>query len=158
MIFRYGVYCLDIDAEKTRQFYENHVYESCSCAGCRNFAGAYHLLPEEFLRFVRQFGVDPGKPAEITAYSSLDGNLTFYDGFYHICGKIIEGKEPYLRTGERTYQLDEQYLINIREDVPVFFKEQCALIDKDFPRPVIQIEFQCSVPWVLDEPNPYFYP
>ena len=106
----------------------------------------------------RKFGIDIGKPAEITAYNSSDGNLTYYDGFYHICGTILAGKDPWLQVGERAYRLNEQYALKITNDFSVFFTEKCALVDKEFPTPVIQMEIQCNIPWVLEEPNPYYYP
>ena len=106
MIFESGVYQMDIDVERTQHFYANEDFEFCTCAGCRNFSKAYHLFPEAVQQFFRKFGIDIGKPAEITAYNSSDGNLTFYDGFYHICGTILAGKDPWLQVGERAYQLD----------------------------------------------------
>ena len=158
MIFESGVYQLDIDVERTRHFYANEDFEFCTCAGCRNFSRAYHLFPEAVQQFFGKFGIDIGKPAEITAYNSSDGNLTYYDGFYHICGTILAGKDPWLQVGERAYQLDEQYALKVTNDFSVFFTEKCALVDKEFPTPVIQMEIQCNIPWVLEESNPYYYP
>ena len=158
MIFEAGVYKLDIDLDRTRQFYKNKDWEFCTCAGCRNFVKAYPLITEVVQQFFEQFGIDIGKPAEITAYNSNDGNMTFYDGFYHICGTVLAGKNPFRQIDARAYQLDEQYALKLTDDFSVFFTERCALVDKDFPRPVIQMEIQCNIPWVLDEPNPYHYP
>ena len=62
-----------------------------------------------------------------------------------------------MQVGEKSYRLNEQYALKVTEDVSVFFTERCALVEKDFPAPVIQMEIQCNVAWVLDEPNPYFY-
>ena len=158
MIFESGVYRLDIDVERTRHFYANRNYEFCTCAGCRNFAKAYQLFSEAVQQFFEKFGIHIGKPAEITAYNSYDGDLTFYEVYYHICGTILAGKDPWLQVGERAYRLNEQYALNVTNDFSVFFSEECALVDKAFPTPVIQMEVQCNIPWVLDEPNPYYYP
>jgi hypothetical protein len=158
MIFESGVYRLDIDADRTQHFYESEDYESCTCAGCRNFAIACHLFPEAVHQFFEQFGIKIGQPAEITAYNSSDGNTTYYDGFYHICGSILAGNDPWLQVGERAYQLDEQYALKVTNDFSVFFTDKCALVEENFPSPVIQMEIQCTIPWVLDEPNPYHYP
>lgn len=159
MIFEFGEYKLDIDIDRTRRFYETTDDSlGCDCAGCRNFRKAYPLIPDAVQGFFRQLGVDIGKPAEMTAYNSFDGNETNYDGFYHICGTILAGKDPWLQVGERAYQLDEQYALKLTEDYSVFFTEKCALVDKDFPAPVIQLEIQSNIPWVLEEPNPYHYP
>lgn len=158
MIFRSGIYELDVDVDRTRQFYTNENYEFCTCAGCRNFSKAYSLLPEVVQRFFQQFGIHMGKPAEISAYNSVDGNSTFYGGFYHICGTVLTGKNPWQKTGKRTYSLDQRYALNLTGDCSVFFTDACSLVEKDFPAPVIQMEFQCSIPWVLEEPNPYYDP
>ena len=39
MIFQFGEYKIDVDAEKTRQFYDRAktVSEECQCDGCLNF-------------------------------------------------------------------------------------------------------------------------
>lgn len=159
MIFEFGVYKLDIDVDRTRCFYET-VDDSlgCDCAGCRNFRKAYPLIPDAVQAFFRQLGVDIGKPAEMTAYVSRDGNMTLYDGFYHICGSILEGREPFIQIDERHFQLDESMTIKLTPDHFVYFTNKCGLVEKDFPTPVIQLEIQGIIPWVLDEPNPYHDP
>ena len=157
MILEYGVYQLDIDADRTRHFYSDQNYEFCTCSGCRNFSEAYPMIPDVVQQFFQQFGIDIGKPAEITPVFSSDGNLTYYDGFYHICGTILKGKDPWIKIAERTFQLDDQYALKLTEHFKVFFVEKCAMVDKDFPAPAIQMEIQCYIPWVLDEPNPYFF-
>ena len=158
MIFEFGKYKLDIDVDRTRQFYQNEDYEFCTCAGCRNFAKAYPFLPDAVQGFFRQLGVDIGKPAEITAYVSRDGNMTFYDGFYHICGSILDGREPFIQIDERHFQLDERMTIKLTPDHFIYFTSKCGLVEKDFPTPVIQLEIQGNIPWVLNESNPYYYP
>jgi len=85
MIVKFCEYILDIDIDRTRRFYETADDSlGCDCAGCRNFCKAYPLIPEAVQDFFQQLGVDIGKPAEMTAYVSHDGNLTLYGGFYHI--------------------------------------------------------------------------
>ena len=159
MIFEFGTFKVDVDVERTRRFYETVEDQlGCECAGCRNFRKAYPLLPDAVQAFFRQLGVDIGKPAEATAYNSYDGNLTFYDGFYHICGTILEGREPFIQVDKRHFQLDKNMTINLTPDYFAYFTSKCGLVDEDFPTPVIQLEIQGNIPWVLDEPNPYFYP
>lgn len=158
MILKFDIYQLDIDVDRTQYFYENAVCESsnlCSCAGCRNFYKSISVFPEKVQQFFRQLGIDIGKPAEISAIHSPDGNMTLYNGFYHICGSILAGKNPWVQVGARSFRLDEQYLLKITPDFSVYFTDKCGLVDEDFPAPVIQLEVQCCIPWVLDEPNPY---
>ena len=159
MIFEFGTFKVDVDVERTRRFYETVEDQlGCECAGCRNFRKAYPLLPDAVQAFFRQLGVDIGKPAEATAYNSYDGNLTFYDGFYHICGTILESPRLYIKTDEQHTQLDRNAIVALTADYGFYFTDRCGLVDEDFPTPVIQLEIQGNIPCVLDEPNPYFYP
>ena len=158
MILEFGEYILDIDIDRTRHFYANKDYAFCTCAGCRNYAKAHLLLPESVQHFFWQFGIDIGKPAEITAYNSSDGNLTFYDGFYHICGSILKSPKLFNQIDDKNFQLNENATIKLTPDHFAYFTKECALVEKEFPTPVIQLQVQGYVPWVLDEPNPYYYP
>ena len=159
MILEFYEYKLDIDIDRTRRFYET-VDDSlwCDCAGCRNFRKAYPLIPNAVQGFFRQLGVDIGKPAEISAYVSFDGNLTLYDRFYHICGSILEAPELLIPIDEKSSQLDENATIKLTPDHFAYFTNKCALVEKEFPTPTIQLEIQGTIPWVLNEPNPYHYP
>lgn len=150
---------LDIDIDRTRCFYET-VDDSLGfdCAGCRNFRIAYPLIPDAVQGFFRQLGVDIGKPAEMTAYVSHDGNLTLYDGFYHICGSILKSPKLFIQIDEKHSQLDENATIKLTPDHFAYFTSECALVEKEFPTPVIQMGIHGNIPWVLEESNPYHYP
>ena len=158
MIFEFGLYKLDIDIDRTRRFYETTNDVLCDCAGCRNFHVAHALLPDDVQTFFQELGIDIGKPAEMTAIVSRDGNITLYDGFYHICGSILNGPEPFVRIDERHRQFDQNAIIKLTPDHFVYFTSECFLVADNFPSPVIQLEFQGNVPWMLEESNPYFNP
>ena len=159
MIFIFDDYKLDIDVNRTRRFYETvDSHPGCDCAGCRNFCKAYPLIHDAVQGFFRQLGVDIGKPAEMTAYVSRDGNTTLYSGFYHICGSIVKSPKLYTQIDETHFQLDHNATIELIPNHFVYFTDNCALIEEGFPTPIIQLELQTHVPWVLDEPNPYHYP
>ena len=159
MTLDFGKYKLDIDIDRTRHFYEM-ADESlgCDCAGCRNFRKAYPLIPDAIHGFFRQLGVDPGKPAEMSAYESQDGNMTFYDGFYHICGSILESPNLFIKIDDKHFQLDENATIKLSPGYSAYFTSECDLVEDGFPAPVIQLEIQGNIPWVLAESNPYYYP
>lgn len=156
-IINIGIYSMDIDVEKTARFYDRRRGPSCDCAGCRNFNRAVHILPEPVQEFFRRFGVDPANPAEMSAYVSRDGNATYYNGFYHVCGKILEGRQPMVKVAEKRYELDERYVIHLDKETSAYFTEEVYLLDKNFPEPAIQLEFDCTLPWLLDEKNPYTF-
>lgn len=156
MIFDFDIYQLDVDVERTRVYYEADHRDICSCPGCRNFDLAVHSLPESIQQFFRSLGIDIGKPENIGIYFSRDGLKTYYDGFYNICGTILNGKDPWTQTDERAFTFDDSCRITLTDDFFVYFSRKPHLLDKSFPLPAIAVEFQGYIPWVLDEPNPYF--
>lgn len=155
MIFESGPYCLDIYVEKTQEFYAKNGAISCECEGCQNFKQAVSHLPEEVNDFFTQFGVDPTKPAEICAHHSADGIQTLYSGFYHICGSILSGKNPWVQVAKKQFHLNKEYSIKLSDDFSFYFTEECMLVDENFPAPVIQMEFTGNLPWVIEKHNPY---
>lgn len=155
MIYENGPYRIDVDVERTRAFYKDAAYYDCTCPGCRNFALASKLAPEPVKAFFESFGIDFGKPAEIYASHACDADTLFYGGFYHICGTILEGRDAWIQTGEKSYRLDETYSIDLTEDFSVYFTNDVQLLEEGFPSPVIQLEIFGPLPWVLEEKNEY---
>lgn len=155
MIFDIGIYQLDIDAEKTKLFYTNADGIGCDCDGCRNYAQAVKSLPSPVLQFFHQFGIDPEKPAEVYANYAPSKDTVHYGGFYHVCGTILAGTEPWVYVDPNCYHLDDQYQIQLSNDHSVYITQQIHLLENGFPQPVIQIEIVFIMPWVLNEPNPY---
>ena len=154
MLFERGVYVIEHDPERTKDFYARAADTLCDCAGCRNFRASVSRMPEELRDFLEQFGIDPAKPAEMSAVHAPDPGRIFYDGFYHLCGELLEGPEPFIQTGPKNFRLDQNYLLPVGEG-SVWFGAKCALVDPDFPRPVLQLELSFYQPWVLEEENPY---
>lgn len=155
MVFEIGNYCLNVDTVRTSAYYSTLNGTGCDCAGCRNYALALSKLSEPIHTFLSQFGIDPRTPIEMSVLHSPDGMRTCYDGFSHICGTILAGTEPWIQTGPKSRQLDQNYLIEITSDCSAYFTNECALVDCDFPHPIIQLHISFSLPWVLEEPNPY---
>ena len=155
MIFERGVYRIEHDPERTGGFYAQAPDTLCDCAGCRNFRAAVSRMSEELRSFLEQFGIDPAKPAETTAYNALKDGQTWYHAWFHICGEILEGTEPYRQTGPKHFEMKAEDQIPLGEDSDAWFKSDCALLDKDFPRPAMELNVTFYLPWVLEEKNPY---
>ena len=70
MIFQFGEYKIDVDVEKTRQFYDRAktVSEGCQCDGCLNFERAVDKLPQNIRDFFSALGVDMKKICECYVY------------------------------------------------------------------------------------------
>ena len=155
MFFDRGVNRIEHDPERTREFYAQAPDTLCNCAGCRNFRAAVSRMSEALRSFLEQFGIDPVKPAEMSVVYAPAKDALCYNGFYHFCGEIREGREAYIQTGERSFELDQRYIISVNEGEQVWFLVKCALIDANFPRPATQVEVFFNLPWVLDEENTY---
>lgn len=155
MIFEQSVYKLDVDVEQTRAFYEAEPGISCDCSGCRNFIEIAGALPEHIDAYLRQFGIDPGKPAEASAVYAPDADSIFYSGSYYICGTMLEGTDPWIPNGPKSYALREGYYISLGagDDSVSFYEDDGWNPEWENQLFRLQIFFKAS--WVLDEENTY---
>lgn len=140
MIFEFSQWVVDIDVEKTREFYNNasFVSEVCPCSGCRNYEKAIDFLPDEVISFFSRLGIEMKKIREVYVNYANADNTVYYGGFYHVCGKIISG---------------ENKGFSVAKDFTVLFQSDCYLLEDNFPVPAIQIEILTNIPWVLNEDN-----
>jgi hypothetical protein len=67
-----------------------------------------------------------------------DDGTHYYGGFYHCVGRI--GHEP-----------GEARLVRITPTMGIWFTAHVALVPKDFPQPILQLEFTGNIPWVLED-------
>lgn len=155
MFFERGVYRIEHDSERTREFYAQAPDTCCDCAGCRNFRAAVSRMSEALRSFLEQFGIDPAKPAEMSVLYAPAKDEVCYNGFYHFCGEIREGRDAYIQTGERSFELDQRYIISVSDGERAWFLAECALLATNFPLPAVQMEVFFNLPWVLDEENTY---
>lgn len=157
LLMEYGDYRLEIDIERTRAFYSSsqRLVASCTCDGCRNYAAAAKLLPVESLQFFASIGVDIQKAAEIYAICKNPDGTLLYGGFYHLCGRILEGDSAWQPTEKNMKHLDEKKMFTLSERFKVSFQSDCSLLEEFFPAPAIQMEILENLPWVLDIENTY---
>ena len=150
MTFTFSTYRLEVDVEATRAWYAAQTLPgvTCDCAGCRNFLRAADAMPAPVRDFLCRLGADPLRPAELCYYSGTPEKL-YGGGWYHICGRILEGAVP---PGSR--QAFGEWL-ELAEGFSAAFKPECDLLAEDFPRPCFQMELNHCYPWVLAEANPY---
>lgn len=146
--FVFGGYRLAVDVEKTQAYYAAHPlpWVTCTCGGCRNFAEAVKLLPENIKAFFTALGLDPEKPAETCWYPGTKTESNG-DAWYHLCGTILERAEPgeNMRFGE---------WMEVAENFRAAFGPECHLLPEDFPRPCFQMDVIFQLSWVLEEANP----
>lgn len=108
----------------------------CDCPYCRNFLIAFQGLPSEFITILHKFGIDPAQPTEIVHYNdNLDGTHQ-YGWWYHLVGQIISGTES---------------LVDFAQGMQIEFRNKDELAPKNFPRPIVQVEFFAQLPWFLED-------
>lgn len=155
MRFENDFYLIDVDEVRTGAYYARLKHEGCTCSGCRNFYAAVSRMEPALRAFLEQFGIDPAKPAEMSALCATDANTICYNGWYHLCGQILRGAEPFEQIAPKRFQLRKEAQFRLSEDSLLHFTLDCHLLDADFPQPAAQVEVTFSLPWVLDEENTY---
>lgn len=157
MYIKFGQYEADIDIEKTKQFYENAdvVGNNCVCDGCLNFEKAVDTSPQAVKKFFDTLGIDMRKACECYVNCADNDGSLLYGGFYHVCGILLHGESAWRKTSETASCWDNKAAFSISPDFYISFQKDIVLLEKDFPLPVIQLEFLAKIPWVLKKENPY---
>ena len=157
MIIEFGNYIIDVDVEKTREFYRNaeSVSEGCSCDGCLNYEKAVDVLPSAIKIFFDNLGIDMKKVCECYVNTANKDGTLMYGGFYHICGNLITGESGWHKVSESYAVWNNKVTFAITDFFHVSVQSDVALLEDGFPLPVIQLEFLADIPWVLDKENPY---
>lgn len=157
MLMTFGQYFVDIDAEKTRRFYERlrSVSEECFCDGCRNFEKAVDTLPQSVKVFFSTLGIDMKKACECYVNCKNEDGSLYYAGFYHLCGRLLEGKSAWRKIDENHAVFDETETFSVADNFKISFSKKINLLEDGFPQPVIQLDFFATIPWVLEKANTY---
>ena len=156
MIFNFGSYVLDIDVDRTRAFYGRPdvktTSEQCVCTGCQNYDAAILLASPKVLNFFESLGIDPRKPAEV--YDLLGGDpdeagTMYYNGWYHVCGVRLQGDDAWVNVTDEMKHLEFAKMYAVDDSFKVSFEEGTLMLHKAFPSPVLQMEIDAHLPWVL---------
>ena len=157
MIFEFGSYKIEVDVDRTKQFYETapRVSESCACNGCRNYEQAVQRLPATITDFFASLGIDMRCVCEVYVnYANPDSSL-LYGGFYHLCGTLLSGESAWIPTSSTSSYWEENRAFPVTDGFRISFQQKCDLLEKDFPLPALQLELSANIPWVLSEENPW---
>ena len=157
MLFTFGNYTVDIDVEKTKQAYDklSLISQRCSCDGCQNFERSVDSLPSSVRSFFDTMGIDLKKIVECYVNCKNEDGTLFYGGFCHVCGTMIQGKSAWVKTSETQSYYHPDLAHPLHDHFYVSFQEECFIVEEPFEGPLLQIEFQATIPWVLDKENTY---
>jgi hypothetical protein len=141
MITRIAKWEIDHDPALTANCYGRYVGDRCECIACRNFRAVAidRAFPEPFRDLAQKLGIDVSKPAELAHYGE-PGSPCLTGGWFHLVGRVLSGRDwpqdggPYLGLSQ------------------FGFTERVALLPDSFKGyPIVQLEFETTVPWVLKE-------
>jgi len=123
---------VEIDEESTLRWYAAAEDWSCDCGDCRNFLALAREreLPTVVLEKLDQLGIPPEKTTYVCQLYP-DENGRHYQFSYRIAGSILSGKAT--------------------ETVGRCCHEPYPYGAPDFPEPHFDLEFDLTLPWVLDE-------
>ena len=164
MIISFSEYTFDIDVERTRAFYNRAdvlpMGEDCGCIGCRNFDKAIMTVPRAVLDFLYSLGIEPRKPTEIYNVTGMleDDGKIWYNGWYHICGTVVKSPETVKygvnEKGNPTveYGWDKGYRPSPGFPFAILPVKDNAFQRDGFPQPIIQLEIDTHLPYLLSEP------
>lgn len=167
MIIKMAGYVIEVDVEKTREYYlSKDSVNDCTCTGCQNYRRYTEVCDDKIRTWFQQFGIDDLKYiAEILPYNTEEDGRVFYGGFYHVCGKITKDTEKKndITMEEKQEKSDGiQYfppglpgIILDKDYYEAFFSQSCLMLASDFPRPALQIEIFARIPWLIEAVNDY---
>jgi hypothetical protein len=151
---------LDCDAAITRELFSrvpSGSPEVCGCAPCRNFAAARgQVYAIEILSLFDSLGIAPNREAELYHTHRIEPGKHHYGGWFHFVGKILSGSDAAKQIGTTkagpVWGFD---LEKVGADFELGFTQRIGLLEKPFEgHPVLQLEFQAKVPWLLLEAEP----
>ena len=152
---KYSNWDFQVDKRETEATYEYNVTsgaESCGCDNCMNFASQRsNIYPTEIKELLNNLGIDWNKEIEVSHYARTENGQHHYGGWFHFKGNF-EGKncEVPLPSGGFTFDLTP-----IADNFSIGFRWDNSLTAFSGTDKLVQIEFECKIPWVLDsKPEP----
>jgi hypothetical protein len=127
---------------------------ACGCAHCRNFAAARNqVYPADVKRLFELLGISMDREAEVYHTHRIAPGRHHYGGWFHFVGMIVSGSDAAKQIGTTA-----AWSFDLEEISPGFklgFTRRIGLLKAPFKgHPIVQLEFDAEVPWVLAEPEP----
>ena len=132
---------IEVDEEKTKQWYAQAENWDCDCDHCINFleVAKQRKLPNEVLKHLSAFDIPPEKATYVCCLNA-DTKKPLYQFSYRIAGSI-----------------QNDHALSIVED-PRFITEDVHFCHEtypygapNFPKPHFDLEFFFELPWLIDE-------
>ena len=136
-----GKWLVEVDVDRTKVFYSKDI-GFCDCVYWENYMEACKDLDSPLMELFTTLGVIPSKPNHSSEFGELEDGLHLYIGSYHIVVKLVEA--VYCSESEwndtNTARMGN-YIFAFARDV--------TFLNDGFPQPVLQLDFEARIPWVL---------
>ena len=148
---------IEYDPDATRACYAQVAQGSqvtCSCDDCRNFAAALgQAFPLAARGVFDRLAIDQNKPAEVYTTGRVESGLHQYGGWFHFVGRIDSGADAWRQVDKEGKSFTGE-LEPFADPFDIGFTSRVALLPEPFQgKPVVKLEFQTQIPWVLAEPR-----
>lgn len=133
---------LEVDVERTLDFNQNKL-EVCDCLYCQNFSAVIQQKHPLLQKGLLELGIEAATPNHVSYFDREDGGYLAV-GNYHFSGKLLEGEWS---------TMEDWHAGNTAEvdGMQIGLSTEMELLPEDFPEPVIQLNFELVMPWVLEE-------
>ncbi|MED4798133.1 hypothetical protein P9683_24890 [Priestia megaterium] len=136
---------LEIDVEETKKQYLKK-WDWCDCLYCRNCYEDMKSRSEIEIQFFNRLGINPSQCNHLSHFDPQENGLYFYIGCYHMVGKV-SNKTP-------LEIINSDGPIEISNNLHIGFSKDLEFVPGGFTRPVLQLDFEIEVPWVIvEKPN-----
>ena len=124
----------------------------CSCTDCKNFfMVGVDAYPKDFRDIADALGIDLSKPAELCHYGAPGTTMRLTGGWFHVVGSINSGREPWKSDALKSSVKYADYE-KLPSGAEFGLSSDAQLVAEAFKgAPLIQVEFQVNVPWLLGD-------
>ena len=145
-----GRWSFRCDSQLTKQLYEQATVSTCDCTDCMNFrAAGDQAFSPLFLHLLQQLGIDKTKPAELCHYGNTGEPMPTH-GWFHFVGHLDHGEDAWRPVGETSYSLEPEPFPGLKS---IGFSTRLSQVsDALRGHPLVQLEFETVVPWVIEKP------
>ncbi len=134
---------LEVDVNKTKEFYSKNI-ELCNCLYCENYMEACKHIDPAIIKLFTMLGINTFQPSHLSEFGEIQDGLRLYIGSYHIVGKLVEGE----------YCTDADWNDTNTAKIENFtfgLGKELMFVHDELLRPVLQLEFEARIPWVLSK-------
>ena len=140
------------EVDETQKAYSSDLLigaEACTCLDCRNLvAQRKKEYPLELCEFLEAVGVNPFKEAEVWSVGPLEDGRLFSAGWWHFIAEVEEEGDSEFKINQNKEGKSSNWHLII---TPGETKLMCKALPES---PIVQIEYNVHLPWVLSEAYP----